>query len=39
VKDPNLVGVLSGHKEESKAFSHYREIDEDMKKEPVSMLD
>ncbi|KAA6322309.1 hypothetical protein EZS27_028134 [termite gut metagenome] len=39
VKDPNLVGALSGHKEGSKAFSRYREIDEDMKKELVSMLD
>jgi integrase len=38
VKDPNLVGALSGHKEESKAFNRYREIDEDMKKELVSML-
>ena len=39
VKDPNLVGALSGHKEGSKAFSRYREIDEEMKKELVSMLD
>ncbi|MDR1644680.1 MAG: site-specific integrase [Tannerellaceae bacterium] len=39
VKDPNLVGALSGHKEGSKAFSRYREIDEDMKKELVSLLD
>jgi hypothetical protein len=39
VKDPNLVGALSGHKEGSKAFSRYREIDEDMKKELVNLLD
>jgi integrase len=39
VKDPNLVGALSGHKEGSKAFNRYREIDEDMKRELVSMLD
>jgi integrase len=39
VKDPNLVGALSGHKENSKAFNRYREIDEDMKKELISMLD
>lgn len=32
VKDPSLVGALSGHKEGSKAFARYREIDEDMKK-------
>ena len=39
VKDPNLVGSLSGHKEGSKAFARYREIDEDIKKELVNMLD
>ncbi len=39
VKDPNLIGALSGHKEGSKAFSRYREIDEDMKKELVNLLD
>ena len=39
VKDPNLVGVLSGHKEGSKAFSRYREIDEQMKKDLVGMLE
>lgn len=32
VKDPNLVGALSGHKEESKPFARYRNIDDDMKK-------
>jgi len=26
VKDPNLVGFLSEHKEERKAFARYREI-------------
>ena len=39
VKDPNLVGVLSGHKEGSKAFARYREIDEDMKQDLVKMLE
>ena len=39
VKDPSLVGALSGHKEGSKAFARYREIDEDLKKELVSLLD
>lgn len=38
VKDPNLVGALSGHKDGSKAFARYRDID-DMKKELVSLLD
>lgn len=39
VKDPNLIGALSGHKEGSKAFARYREIDEEMKKELVNLLD
>ena len=39
VKDPNLIGALSGHKEGSKAFSRYREIDEQMKKDLVGMLE
>lgn len=39
VKDPNLVGALSGHKEGSKAFARYREIDEEMKQDLVKMLE
>ena len=39
VKDPNLVGALSGHKEGSKAFSRYRDIDKEMKQELVKMLE
>ena len=39
VKDPNLVGALSGHKEGSRAFARYRDIDEGMKKDLVSQLD
>ncbi len=39
VKDPNLIGKLSGHKEGSRAFSRYREIDEETKKELVTMLE
>ncbi|VDR33844.1 site-specific tyrosine recombinase XerC [Alistipes sp. cv1] len=39
VKDPNLVGALSGHKEGSKAFARYRDIDEDMKKELIGFLE
>lgn len=38
VKDQNLVGILSGHKEGSKAFARYRDIDEDMKKELINLL-
>lgn len=39
VKDPNLVSVLSGHREGSKAFRRYRDIDEEMKKDLVKLLD
>lgn len=39
VQDPNLISSLSGHIEGSKAFARYREIDEDMKKELVKMLE
>jgi integrase len=39
VKDPNLVGALSGHKEGSRAFARYREIDEEMKNDLVKMLE
>lgn len=39
VKDPNLVGSLSGHAEGSKAFARYREIDDDIKKELVNMIE
>ena len=38
VKDPNLVGALSGHKEGSKAFTRYRDIDEEMKQDLVNIL-
>lgn len=39
VKDPSLVGALSGHKEGSKAFARYRDIDEDMKRGLVDLLE
>lgn len=39
VKDPNLVGALSGHKEGSRAFSRYRDIDEQMKADLVRLLE
>lgn len=39
VKDPNLVGALSGHKEGSRAFARYRDIDEEIKNELVKMLE
>lgn len=39
VKDPNLVGALSGHKEGSRAFARYREIDDDLKKEMIGFIE
>lgn len=39
VKDPNLVGSLTGHVEGSRAFARYRNIDEDMKKDLVKLLE
>jgi integrase len=39
VKDPNLIGKLSGHVEGSKAFARYRDIDEEMRMELVTMLE
>ena len=39
VKDPNLIGKLSGHKEGSRAFSRYRDIDEDTRRETVDLLE
>lgn len=39
VKDPNLVGALSGHVDGSRAFARYREIDEEMKRDLVRLLE
>lgn len=39
VKDPNLIAKLSGHTEGSKAFARYRDIDEDMRKDLVKLLE
>lgn len=39
VKDPNLVGALSGHSEGSRAFARYRSIDKEMKKELVDLIE
>ena len=38
-KDPNAIDLMSGHAEGSKAFARYREIDEDMKKDLVNLLE
>ena len=39
VQDPNLVGSLTGHKEGSKAFARYRDIDDEIKENLVKLLD
>ena len=39
VKDPNLVSALTGHVEGSRAFSRYRTIDIDMKKDLVKIFE
>ena len=39
VKDPNLIGKMSGHVEGSKAFARYRDIDDDMLKEVISQIE
>lgn len=39
VKDPALVSSLTGHKEGSKAFARYRDIDAEMKRELVELLE
>jgi hypothetical protein len=39
VKDQNLVAELSGHQQNSRAFARYREVDKEMKKELVKMLE
>lgn len=39
LQDPSLIGVLSGHSEGSRAFSRYRDIDDDLKKKTVELID
>ena len=39
VKDPNLIASMSGHSEGSRAFTRYRHIDDEIKKELVNLLD
>lgn len=39
VKDPNLIGALTGHSEGSRAFARYRTIDEELKKSVIDLLD
>lgn len=39
VQDPALIASMSGHSEHSRAFSRYRKIDDEMKKEVVNLID
>ena len=39
VQDPNLISALTGHVEGSRAFTRYRTIDIDMKKDLVNILE
>ena len=39
VKDPNLIGAMSGHAEGSRAFARYRDIDDEMKTDLVKLLE
>lgn len=38
VPDPNLIASMSGHVEGSRAFKRYRNIDDDMKRKLVEMI-
>lgn len=39
VQDPNIIGKMSGHVEGSKAFARYREINDDILKNIINMID
>ena len=39
VKDSNIVASMSGHKEGSKAFARYREIDKDIKRDALKVFE
>lgn len=39
VKDPNLVGRMSGHAEGSRSFTRYRDIDDDDLRDVINMID
>lgn len=39
VQDPNLIGSMSGHAEGSKAFARYRAIDNETKREVISLIE
>ena len=39
IKDPALIGSMTGHVEGSRAFARYRDIDDDIKTEIVKLLE
>ena len=39
VKDPNLIGSMTGHAPGSRSFARYRNIDDDVKKDVVSLIE
>lgn len=39
VKDPSIIGSMSGHAEGSKAFSRYRDIDDEIKKDALKSIE
>jgi len=39
VKDPNIVGKMSGHAEGSRAFARYRNIDDEMLKDVIKSIE
>lgn len=38
VRDPNIVGKMSGHVEGNRAFNRYRQIDDDILKQTISEI-
>lgn len=38
IKDPNIISSMSGHAKGSKAFNRYRDIDDDVKEDVVSLM-
>ena len=38
IKDPNIIGSMSGHAPNSRAFARYRNIDDEIKDEAIKLL-
>ena len=39
VRDPNIVGSLSGHVEGSRAYARYRKIDDEIKTDLINSIE